>query len=1748
MTISFDTITTKEEGETFYVTGSTTGIADGTKLYFKFIGDNITEDDIYNNWGLTNESEVFGDGRFQTSSRLANDQNTEGTETLVVEVYSDTSRTNKIASTSFNVTDTSIDLENGGWESNFSLDFDTITTKEEGETFYVTGSTTGIADGTKLYFKFIGDNITEDDIYNNWGLTNESEVFGDGRFQTSSRLANDQNTEGTETLVVEVYSDTSRTNKIASTSFNVTDTSIDLENGGWESNFSSDFDTNLKIRGNSFYLIVEGPTWTEAEVNGNKFGGNLVTINDEDENQWLVDNFPHETSWYTYWIGLNDENEEGVYQWSSGEEFSYSNWRPTSGPNRISTDKSSIGPSYIEFQVNDLNESKAGQWNDHPPDHLNNPVGIAEIPFVRENDSAYIIVEGPTWEEAEANAVILGGHLVTINDEDENQWLVDNFPHETSWYTYWIGLNDENEEGVYQWSSGEEFSYSNWRPTSGPNRISTDKSSIGPSYIEFQVNDLNESKAGQWNDHPPDHLNNPVGIAEIKLAPNNLPTGELLINGNLNVGETLTIDVSNISDIDNYEGYTPIYNYSWEISDDFGVSWSALTTEDGTDNDDSYILTSNEVGKKLRGSISFVDGYGSTESITSSASEEIIPSLKIRGNSFYSIVYGPSWLEAEGNANKFGGNLVTINDSDENNWIIETFKDKFIEEINNNRLYIGLNDAENEGEYKWISGELSDFRSYYPGSNEPGAELPEIDYHEFALTDSYNRSGWNDIPNNHLEVFGTWNAISGLAEIPFIRRNDSAYVIVEGPTWEEAEANAVTLGGHLVSINDSEENEWIKSEFSKENYYYSGDSNPGDPDTWLHFWIGATDKNIEGQWEWISGEEWSFNDEIESENLTANYQDPERDYIAVIFNVPTMGNYYWSNGEDKYDPNNDNNFRGIAEIKLAPNNLPTGELLINGNLNIGETLTIDFSNISDLDNYEGYIPTYNYSWEISDDFGVSWNALTTEDGTDNDNSYTLTSNEAGKKLRGSISYVDGYGSTESITSAASEEVAPVLLIREGKFYKVVEGPTWDEAEANAVALGGHLVTINSEEENDWLISNINWLPPDDTTKGAYLTNLIAYWIGLNDSNTEGKLTWSDGSALDYIKNGSSDTYGDEDWFSLVNNGDWNDLTQTPGDWSMGNWQMKYGIAEIPLSYFSISDLTLEEGDRGFITINRLGNILTTQNLNLISADGTAIDGLDYNLINESISFRSGETSKKIFFRTIEDSEYESTETFSLIITASKADEIPAQISDGEALITIDDDDDDMQGVITADFYVEDISIVEGETGTLTITRSGNTSTSQNIFVTSSDNSALGGVDYKSINQNVSFSPGELFKTVSIETLEDNIEEFNETFFVSLEASPEDIVPARIINEQATITIRDNDQEVTSNEELFKISTQINIPREGYICTTTVSTQNVAEGTTLYWSLSGENIDISDFALGSLTGSGNVGSDGNFSFMHNIANDGIIEGYETINIKLFSDEERTNQIAATRPLTIQDSAITEQIADIITDLQGISKVVTNLVQGENYTLKHIRDFDGNSHANSSTEGVDSAYKYQNTIDINGDGIEEAIYTNLKSGRWVTASIDPSTGKIDYSDYGEGGTTRVVGIYDDPLIAEGNKYGGYLSDGITPAPAQFGATGSDRYIDLNGDGDTDDENEDRLALNSQVRFQRDLEKDNLIAKVSSDYDGDGVFEVYWKLADNSAYLRALMHEDGNIRYSNYQSPEQMNEYLTAQGHESVIADIV
>ena len=62
-----------------------------------------------------------------------------------------------------------------------------------------------------------------------------------------------------------------------------------------------------------------------------------------------------------------------------------------------------------------------------------------------------------TWEEMEEEAISMGGHLVTLNDAEEEEWIDDTFLPTIS-NAFFIGLNDLDEEGTFVWTSGEPAS------------------------------------------------------------------------------------------------------------------------------------------------------------------------------------------------------------------------------------------------------------------------------------------------------------------------------------------------------------------------------------------------------------------------------------------------------------------------------------------------------------------------------------------------------------------------------------------------------------------------------------------------------------------------------------------------------------------------------------------------------------------------------------------------------------------------------------------------------------------------------------------------------------------------------------------------------------------------------------------------------------------------------------------------------------------------------------------------------------------------------------------------------------------------------------------------------------------------------------------------------------------------------------------------------------------------------------------
>ena len=110
---------------------------------------------------------------------------------------------------------------------------------------------------------------------------------------------------------------------------------------------------------NGYYLSEEMTTWELANIICNNLGGDLVTINSAQEQDFVFNlamNNPTGSA-SNYWIGLNDYNDEGNFTWANGEPVNYTNWNPGE-PNGGSNENG--------VEIFSINSNSPGYWNDAP--------------------------------------------------------------------------------------------------------------------------------------------------------------------------------------------------------------------------------------------------------------------------------------------------------------------------------------------------------------------------------------------------------------------------------------------------------------------------------------------------------------------------------------------------------------------------------------------------------------------------------------------------------------------------------------------------------------------------------------------------------------------------------------------------------------------------------------------------------------------------------------------------------------------------------------------------------------------------------------------------------------------------------------------------------------------------------------------------------------------------------------------------------------------------------------------------------------------------------------------------------------------------------------------------------------------------------------------------------------------------------------------------------------------------------------
>ena len=191
------------------------------------------------------------------------------------------------------------------------------------------------------------------------------------------------------------------------------------------------------------------------------------------------------------------------------------------------------------------------------------------------------------------------------------------------------------------------------------------------------------------------------------------------------------------------------------------------------------------------------------------------------------------------------------------------------------------------------------------------------------------------------------------------------------------------------------------------------------------------------------------------------------------------------------------------------------------------------------------------------------------------------SNYAGVSgLNISFQYTGDYASEWSIDNILLDDSnlppPPTILTTavnpaNGHTYHLLEQLSWTAGEAAAVQLGGHLATVRSQSENDWILQQFgNWNGQDRDL-----------WIGLNDVAVEGNFEWTSGEAVTFTNwaPGQPDNNGatGEQYTHLYGanspygSGQWNDMFDASStSWSPG--------------YFAVVELG---GGVPYMTVNNL---------------------------------------------------------------------------------------------------------------------------------------------------------------------------------------------------------------------------------------------------------------------------------------------------------------------------------------------------------------------------------------------------------------------------------------------------------------------------------------------------------------------------------------------------------------------------------
>ena len=324
-----------------------------------------------------------------------------------------------------------------------------------------------------------------------------------------------------------------------------------------------------------------------------------------------------------------------------------------------------------------------------------------------------------------------------------------------------------------------------------------------------------------------------------------------------------------------------------------------------------------------------------------------------------------------------------------------------------------------------------------------------------------------------------------------------------------------------------------------------------------------------------------------------------------------------------------------ATVAGPPNRPATGAPTIAGTARVGETLTAETADIADADGLSG--AAFSYQW-LSNDADIA--------GATGD-SYTLADADEGARVKVRVTFTDDVGHEETLTSAATETVAPPLPPLTASFVDV------------PAEHGGQGVEFSFELR---FSEDFPGRLPYKKLKEHALQATNGRVVGAARMASNQNQRWTI-----RVRPHSAE----EVTVSLPATSDCGAAGGicTPDGRRLSNANRATVIGPVGIS---VADARVEEGAGAVlafaVTLSRAATSALT--VDYATADGSARAGEDYTAASGTLSFPAGETSASVEVGVLDDAHDEGEETLTLRLSNASG----GVLADGEATGTIENKD------------------------------------------------------------------------------------------------------------------------------------------------------------------------------------------------------------------------------------------------------------------------------------------------------------------------------------------------------------------------------------------------------------------------------------------------------------------------------------------